>query len=107
MNNMKEIRNGRAYPQALKKAALKASKSKKVSVASVANDFNISSATLCIWRRQAKIQGPTPSGLAAHQCAAAAIKAYNTIEYIDNKGQKTLTPSNATSFNLRGKTYSV
>ena len=76
------IKNGRAYPEALKKAALKASKAKKATVASVANDFNISKATLGAWRRQAGIQGPTPSGIARHIQASVAVKAYNTIKYI-------------------------
>ena len=104
---MTTIRNGNAYPKAVKLAALKASKRKGSSVAKVAADFNIGKGTLGAWRRQAGIQGPTPVGIAAHIKAAAAIKAYNEVEYLDNAGQVTLTPSNATSFRLRGNVYQV
>jgi transposase-like protein len=73
------IKNGRAYPQALKLAALKASKSKKAkSAGAIADDFNISKSTLTLWRRKAGIQRPQPTGLAKHVSDKAAEKAYNT-----------------------------
>jgi len=71
------IRNGKAYPKALKKAVLKASKGTR-STNEVAEDFNISKGTVQTWRRQASIQRAVPTGLARHQAAAAALKAYNT-----------------------------
>ena len=75
---MKLIRNGKAYPKSLKLAALKASQNASASTSVVAREFNIGKSTLVTWRRQAKIAAALPAGLAAHQKAAAATKAYNT-----------------------------
>ena len=99
---MSIIKNGRAYPKSLKLAALKASKSKKASVASVAADFNISEGTLGTWRRQAKIQGAVPVGIAAHIKAAAAVKAYNTPTITD---YTTKTGKTAQGIMLKGVLY--
>jgi len=90
------IRNGRAYPKALKKAVLKASKGIQ-SNSEVAEDFNISKGTVQTWRRKASIQQPVPAGLARHQAAQAALKAYNTPTLVGPKDRKgNVKPSTAT-----------
>lgn len=107
---MRTIRNGNAFPKAVKLAALKATKlkaNKNRSLQDVAGDFNISKSTLANWKRTAGLSQAVPTGLAAHQAAAAAIKVYNTVVYVDNSGQQVLTASNATHFELRGKKYSL
>ena len=71
------IRNGREYPKALKKAVLRAVK-KSQSNSQIAEDFNISKGTVSVWKRRASLQRAVPTGLARHQAAAAALKAYNT-----------------------------
>jgi len=76
---IKTIKNRRAYPAALKMAALKASKGKKAkSNAAIADDFNIHKSTLGNWRRAAGIQRPQPTGLARHNSDQKAEKAHNT-----------------------------
>ena len=106
MRTTNEIGNRRAYPKALKLAALKASKkakkaTKRVTVGAVAASFNISPITLNTWKRQAGIAAAQPSGLAAHQKAQAAIKAYNTPTVKTVESAKGLV----TSIMYRGKSY--
>jgi transposase-like protein len=95
------------YPRGLHLAAVKASRKKGTSVSQVADMFNVHKSTVCAWRRAAKVQGPVPAGLARHQAAAAAIKAFNTPILLDNNGQQVLTAANATHLKFRGKTYKL
>lgn len=73
-----EIGQRRGYPKALKLAAVKQSQKKKTSVAAAAEMFNVATGTVQTWRRDAGVQGRVPTGLAKHQAAARATKAYNT-----------------------------
>ena len=100
---MTPIKNGKAYPKSVKLAALKATKLKanrNRSVASIAADFNVAPATLNTWRRQAGISAAQPAQLAAHQKAAAAIKAFNTPTVIYDDGGIVVQ-----GIELRGKMY--
>ena len=109
------IKNGRAYPKALKLAALKATKSKKNrarTTAEIAADFNVHPMTLSTWKRTAGISKPQPPQLAAHQAAQAAIKVFNTPTLLRN-GASTdhmgnpISPTQATHIQFRGKLYVV
>ncbi len=102
---MTTIRNGVAFPKAVKLAALKAAKAKrnsKRSVAAIAADFGVSPSTLSNWKRAAGLNKPQPTGLARHQAAQAAIQAYNTPTIVDYT-----TPSGSTAqcLELRGKRF--
>jgi len=99
------INNGKAFPKAVKLAALKASKlkaNKKRSVAAVAADFNISKSTLCNWKRTAGLNEAVPAGIAAHQKAAATVKAYNTPTVTE---YTTATGTTVRTIAYRGRTY--
>jgi len=102
------IRNGSAYPAQLRKAAVKASKRTKQSLREVAADFNVAPSTLSTWKRIAGLNKPQPAGLAAHQAAAAAVKAFNTPTL---KGPTNtlgvVVPATATEIEFRGKTYII
>ena len=117
MRTNKEIGNRKAFPKAVKQAALKASKAKankNRSVGAIAEDFNVSKATLCLWRRKAGLSQAVPTGFAKHQAAQAATKIFNTPEAyflstID--GSRVVCDINnakkATHIAFRGKTYKV
>jgi len=97
------IKNGRAFPKAVKLAAIKATKlksNKGRSVAAIAADFNVAPQTLNTWRRQAGTAAPQPTQLAAHQAASAAIKAFNTPTIIYDAGGLVVQ-----GIELRGKVY--
>jgi transposase-like protein len=98
---MQTIKNRRAYPKALKLAAIKAAKTTSRTTAQIAEDFNISKATVCTWKRTAGIAKPQPQGLHRYQSALAQIKRYNTPEVITQE-----TPNGAqTVIEYQGKTY--
>ena len=102
---MSTIKNGTAYPKAVKSAALKATKLKanrNRSVSAIANDFGISAGTLSTWKRVAGLNKPQPAGLAAHHAAQAAIATYNTPTVVDYVTTNGLT---AQCIQLRGKMY--
>ena len=65
-----------SYPKALRVAAVKAHA--KTNTAKVAESFNVSPSTVCRWASAASKAKAQPKQLAAHQAAAAAIKAFNT-----------------------------
>lgn len=93
------------YPRAMRLAVLK--DHKKTNTAVVARNYNVSPSTVNNWAKKANKSKPQPKQLAAHQAAAAAIKAYNTPTLVDNRGQSALTPANATHIKFRGKTYAI
>jgi len=100
---MTYIKNGTAYPRAMRKAVITAIQSvTPKSIAQVAKDYNVSTSTVSRWKSSAGLNGPQPAGLAAHRKAAKAIKAFNTptvSEYITENGDK------ATCIIYRGKKY--
>jgi len=86
---MTNIKNRRGYPQTMKAAVQRAGKASlkaksTITTADIADDFNISKSTVCIWRRQASVNAQQPVGLARHQAEQATIKAYNTPTLQDN-----------------------
>ena len=86
-----------SYPKALRVAAVKAHA--KTSTSKVAESFNVSPSTVCRWAAASNKAKTQPKQLAAHQAAAAAIKAYNT-------PQVTVDPTTgATVILYQGKVY--
>jgi uncharacterized protein YjcR len=77
------IKNRRAYPKSLKQAVLKAVQLAPTDTSSrnIADSYNISKATVQVWKRQAKLQKAVPAGLARYQQTNAALKQYNTMVY--------------------------
>ena len=84
------------YPRAMRVAVLK--DHKKTNTAVVARNYNVSPSTVNNWAKKANKAKPQPKQLAAHQAAAAAIKAYNTPTVVEENGVTTIT--------YQGKTYS-
>lgn len=79
---MKRIRNGSAYPLALKNAALNTWKHTNKSGSRIAKEFNISPATLAKWVSDAGLQRNTNPNLTAsvhiRVTEIARQKAFNT-----------------------------
>lgn len=73
----KVIRNGKAYPTSFKNTVIKAMKGTKTN-SQLSKDFNISIATVSVWKRKAGLSQSTPSGLARHIAHKAAAKTFNT-----------------------------
>ena len=100
---MTYIKNGTAYPRAMRKAVITAVQSSTSrSISQIAKDYNVSPSTVSKWKNAAGLSNPQPKGLAAHRKAAAAIKAYNTptiSEYVNENGEK------ATCIIYRGRKY--
>lgn len=73
-----EIGQRRGYPKTLKLAAVKQSLKKDTSVSEAAAMFNVSTATVRLWRQAAGVQNAVPVGIARYQASMARDKAYNT-----------------------------
>lgn len=74
---MIKIKNRKAYPQVMKAAVQRAGKAalrakSTVTSSDIADDFNISKGTVCVWRRQAGVNAQQPAQLAAYQAARTA-----------------------------------
>jgi len=76
MREVNSIGQRRAYPKALRVAAVKAHRKNDTSI--VARDFNVSKSTVCNWASAAQKAKPQPVQLARHQAAQAAVRAFNT-----------------------------
>ena len=107
---MNTIGQRRAYPRALRVAAVKAMSTKsglKRQTSEIAADFNIHKSTLASWARQAKVARQQPAQLTAYQANVAAVKAYNTPTPCLHDGTPVSNPSDATHLNFRGKVVAL
>jgi len=99
------IKNRSQFPAAVKKAALRASQTKRNSkrtMKAVAEDFNISVSTLHLWRRTAGVSAAQPKGLADYQAIVAKVKKFNTPEVVCATNSTTVL-----SIQYQGRTFTA